>query len=131
MSDLQIRQLHQVMLPCADLERSIAFYCDVLGTGLIAEFAPSVAFFDLGGTRQLLERTDSPQPGKSSMYFTVPAIAPAGAMLRERGVSFDSELHLIHSDADGTFGAVGAQEWMAFFRDPDGNVLARAERRAS
>ena len=52
-------------------------------------------------------------------------------MLRERGVSFDSEPHLIHTDADGAFGAVGAQEWMAFFRDPDGNVLARAERRAS
>ena len=34
----------------------------------------------------------------------------------------------IDRDDDGAFGERGATEWMAFFRDPDGNVLALASR---
>lgn len=120
------------MLPCADRARSVAFYRDVLlGTRLIAEFPPQLGFFELAGIRLLLERTDAPESGESSLYFAVDAIDAACEELKQRGVSFDSEPHLIHTDAAGTFGAVGVQEWMAFFRDPDGNVLALAERCAS
>lgn len=36
---------------------------------------------------------------------------------------------LVHRDADGTFGAPGDEEWMTFFRDPDGNLLALVSRR--
>jgi methylmalonyl-CoA/ethylmalonyl-CoA epimerase len=43
-------------------------------------------------------------------------------------VEFDSAPHLIYRDGDGTFGPVGGEEWMAFFKDPDGNVLALASR---
>jgi hypothetical protein len=35
---------------------------------------------------------------------------------------------LIHKDDAGTFGAPGESEWMAFFRDPSGNMLALAAR---
>lgn len=38
------------------------------------------------------------------------------------------EPHAIHRDDAGTFGEAGATEWMAFLRDPDGNVLALASR---
>ncbi len=50
------------------------------------------------------------------------------AALRARGVAFDGEPHAIHRDDDGKFGEPGATEWMAFFTDPDGNVLALASR---
>jgi hypothetical protein len=43
-------------------------------------------------------------------------------------VAFDSEPLRIHRDESGTFGPAGSEEWMAFFRDPDGNVLAIAAR---
>jgi len=36
-----------------------------------------------------------------------------------------------HRDDTGTFGMIGIEEWMAFFKDPDGNVLALASRRAA
>ena len=36
---------------------------------------------------------------------------------------------MIHRDDTGTFGEKGGEEWMAFFRDPCGNLLAVAERR--
>lgn len=121
--------LHQVALGCADLARSVAFYRDTLGLAFIAEFDPAgLAFFRLGETRLLLERSDAPEPGSAVVYLRVGDIQAAYTNLRERGVRFDGEPHLIHRDADGTFGPPGREEWMAFFRDPDGNVLALAAR---
>ena len=38
--------------------------------------------------------------------------------LRARGVEFESAPHLIHKHDDGV------EEWMAFFPDPDGHLLA-------
>lgn len=34
-----------------------------------------------------------------------------------------------YRDALGQFGAAGEEEWMAFFRDPDGNLPALASRK--
>jgi hypothetical protein len=45
-----------------------------------------------------------------------------------RGVATDPAPHMIYRDDDGAFGAAGKEERMAFFRDSDGNVLARASR---
>jgi catechol 2,3-dioxygenase-like lactoylglutathione lyase family enzyme len=78
--------------------------------------------------RLLLDQAESPKPGGATLYFRVDDIHGAYKALRERGVVFDSEPHLIHRDESGTFGPAGSEEWMAFFRDPDGNVLAIAAR---
>jgi methylmalonyl-CoA/ethylmalonyl-CoA epimerase len=125
-SDPGIRALHQVAQRSTDLERSIAFYRDVLGLPFVAKFdPPGLAFFDLGNTRLLLEAG-----GHSAvLYFAVPDIDAAYATLLERGVTFDAVPHLVHRDDDGTFGDAGDEEWMAFLRDPDGNVVAILERR--
>ncbi len=119
--------LHQVALPSTDLERSIRFYRDHLGLHLIAEFdPPGIAFFQLGDTRLLLERHEAADPGGSVLYFWVPDIHVAYKSLRAREIVFDSPPHLIHRDDAGTFGEPGTEEWMAFFKDPDGNNLALA-----
>jgi hypothetical protein len=65
------------------------------------------------------------------LYFEVPDIDGAYSALKARGVEFDSAPHLIHRDETGTFGPAGGEEWMAFFKDPDSNVLALASRVAS
>jgi methylmalonyl-CoA/ethylmalonyl-CoA epimerase len=127
--DISVDCLHQVAIPAKDLGRSLAFYRDQLGLKLITEFpTPGLAFFQLGETRLLIERTDSPTPGGSVLYLRVEDIHAAYQALRTRGVEFDSEPHLIHRDEPGTFGPPGSEEWMAFFRDPGGNVLAIAAR---
>ena len=39
---------------------------------------------------------------------------------------FHDEPHLIHRDDTGAFRTPGEEEWMAFFSDPSGNILALA-----
>jgi methylmalonyl-CoA/ethylmalonyl-CoA epimerase len=122
--------LHQVALPSADLARSVEFYRDRLGLRLVAEFdPPGLAFFALGDTRLLLERHEVAVPGSAVLYLRVADIEAAYAALRARKLAFESTPHLIHRDEAGTFGEPGGEEWMAFFRDPDGNHLALVSRR--
>ena len=44
-------------------------------------------------------------------------------------MTFVTSPHLVHHDADGTFGAAGVGEWMTFFRDSEDNLVALVERR--
>jgi len=125
---LTVDHLRQVALPARDLERSVAFYRDLLGLDFVAKYPPGLAFFRLGRTRLLLERSDKAPAVGAVLYFEVADIGAAHDELRERGVAFDSAPHLIFRDDAGTFGAPGGEEWMAFFKDPDGNVLALASR---
>lgn len=123
---LRLGSLAQVAQPATELARSVAFYRDTLGLPLLAQFdPPGLAFFDLDGVRLMLSaiaEEASDHPG-SPLYFAVDDIDCAYRDLQVRGVTFDGEPHLIHTD-DGTLGHAGVQEWMAFFRDPDGNILA-------
>jgi methylmalonyl-CoA/ethylmalonyl-CoA epimerase len=47
--------------------------------------------------------------------------------LRADGVEIVDEPHVIFDDAEGTFGEP-ATEWMAFVRDPEGNLVGLASR---
>lgn len=124
-SAIALDRVHQIAQHSSDLDRSIAFYRDKLGARFIARFdPPGLAFFDFAGIRLLLEKGAS----SATLYFRVDDIQSACEALRSRGVSFDQEPHAIHLDDQGTFGPAGSEEWMAFFRDPDDNILALASR---
>jgi len=123
---MRVGALHQVAQRVEDLDRAVGFYRDVLGLPFVAQFPPGLAFFDLDGTRLLLERGDV----SSMLYLRVDDIRAAYEELKAKGVEFVDEPHLIHRDDDGTFGAAGEEEWMAFFRDSEGNLVALASRRA-
>lgn len=128
--DLELGPLRQVAFSTQDLRRFVAFYRDVLGLELIAEFSPpGLAFFRLGDTRLLVEQHDEGPSASAVLYFEVDAIDIAQTELERRGVTFTSQPHLIFRDDQGTFGVAGGEEWMTFFKDVDGNVLALAERR--
>ena len=122
---LSLSTIGQVAQPVADLDRSIEFYRDRLGGAFLAKFdPPGLAFFDCDGTRLLLDRAGGFQHPGSVIYFRVDDIDSACEALKSRGVTFDEDPQLIHRDDDGAFGTPGAQTWMAFFKDPDGNTLA-------
>jgi predicted enzyme related to lactoylglutathione lyase len=77
-----------------------------------------MAFFDLGGIRLYLSAEGSePQP-ESVLYLRVDDIGAAHTELTARGIEFKGAPHMIHRHPDGT------EEWMAFFKDPEGRFLA-------
>ena len=124
---VELNSIHQIAMRVTDVERAVAFYRGALGAKLIATFdPPGLAFFDFGTVRLMLSRPEGPEsdhPG-SPLYFTVEDIHAAYEELKSRGVEFIGEPHFVHRDAEGTFGTPGAETWMAFFRDPDDNLLA-------
>ena len=118
-------QLLQVAQHAADLDRAVAFYRDVLGLTLLGRFdPPGMAFFGIGTSRILLE---SAAPS-ALLYLEVPDIDAEHARLQAAGVEFQRGPHVVFHH-DGTFAPAGLQEWMAFFRDSEGNPLALVERR--
>lgn len=123
---MTVEALHQVAVHVGDMDRAVAFYRDVVGLRLVARFdPPGLAFFDLGGVRLLLEAAAP----SSLLYLRVDDVAATRDRLVAAGVTFVDEPHLIFSDAEGLFGPAGTGEWMTFFHDPEGNLVALVERR--
>ena len=118
--------LRQVAQRAVDLDRAVTFYRDVLGARLLARFdPPGLAFFDLGGVRLLLETAAPP----ALLYLHVDDVETACTALRARGVDLEAEPHMIHADEAGLFGPPGGEEWMAFLRDSEGNLVGLSSRR--
>lgn len=110
-----------------DLDRAVTFYTSVLGCELIGRFdPPGLAFLRLGQVRLLLEG-NAPS---ALIYLRVDDVRATADKLRASGVAVESEPHLIHTDAGGVFGPAGWQEWMAFIRDSEGNLIGLASRHA-
>lgn len=118
--------LQQVAQHVDDLDRAVGFYRDVLGLRLITRFdPPGLAFFDLGGPRLLLEAAAP----SALLYLRVADVIEATDRLRAAGVAIEGEPHLIHADRDGLFGTAGEEEWMAFFRDSENNLVGLSSAR--
>ncbi len=125
--DFVLEKLHQVALTATNLDLAVEFYRDILGLRFIARFdPPGLAFFHLsGGARLLLSSTAS----QAHLYFLVDDIDGAVNELKKRGVAFLHPPARVHRDDAGDFGKKGNEEWMAFFRDPSGNLIGLVERR--
>lgn len=116
--------LGQIARNTRDIRVAESFYRDVLRLPHLYTFG-HLAFFDLGGTRLMLEQNDAGPLDDSCLYFRVPDIHAAHRQLRARGIDFVDAPHLIHRHADGV------EEWMAFFRDPEQRLLAIMQQVAS
>ncbi len=118
-SQLQLSDIGQIALTINDLDKSVAFYRDVLGLKHLFSAPPGLAFFACGSIRLMLSRPETPDAERFSaaLYFKVPDIQSAHATLAGRGIAFEATPHLIAKMPDHEL-------WMAFFRDPDRNLLA-------
>jgi methylmalonyl-CoA/ethylmalonyl-CoA epimerase len=117
MPSTSIENVGQVAIRARDLEASVAFYRDALGFDFLFE-AGTLAFLSCGDVRLMLavpENDDVDHPS-STLYFRVPDLPAAYEELQGRGVTFVDEPHLIAKLPDHEL-------WMAFFRDPDGNLM--------
>jgi methylmalonyl-CoA/ethylmalonyl-CoA epimerase len=107
----------QIALTVTDIGRAIAFYRDILGMKLLFQ-VPNMGFFDCGGIRLMISGSEKPDEQYGSViYFKVPDIQQAHESLLQRGAPFEGPPHLVARMPDHEL-------WMAFFRDPDRNLLA-------
>jgi DNA-binding CsgD family transcriptional regulator/extradiol dioxygenase family protein len=113
---LTLGRVGQISRTVKDINQSQEWYGKVLGFTHLYTFG-DLAFFDCGGTRLMLTQQHEVAP-ESVLYWRVDDIVAAHEQLRKRGIEFVNAPHMIHKHTDGT------EEWMAFFKDPEGRVLA-------
>jgi methylmalonyl-CoA/ethylmalonyl-CoA epimerase len=118
----------QVAQRAEDLRRASAFYAALLGAQPTATYdPPGLVFFDLDGVRLMLEVNTT----AAMLYLSVPDIEAAVERLRGNGVPIESEPHVIFSHENDTLGPAGTDEWQAFIRDSEGNLVGLVEHRPS
>ena len=116
---LSLSRIGQIGVAVRDLTAMTAFYRDVLGLPFLFA-APGMSFFDCAGVRLMLSLPEEGGKGSehgSILYFAVADIAAAHRVLADRGAPFLGEPHVVHR-------APGMELWMAFLRDPEGNLMA-------
>jgi predicted enzyme related to lactoylglutathione lyase len=118
-ASLRLGAIGQISLLATDTQRVERFYSDTLGLPHLFTFG-DLAFFDAAGTRLYIQTKPASEWRPSSiLYFRVDDIEGTKAELERRGVAFSGAPHMIHRHAE-----TGVEEWMAFFDDSEGNVLA-------
>ncbi|MCR6655454.1 MAG: VOC family protein [Opitutus sp.] len=124
MNDAAITDLGQVALTVSDVARAKAFYRDVLGLTFLFDAGPNLAFLAAGGVRLMLTTPQGAgEVGKNSaLYFRTPAVDAMYRTAVERGATPEREPGLTAKMPDHEL-------WMAFVRDPDGNLVGLMEER--
>ena len=114
-----ISRLGQIQVRAHDVERAAKFYQEVLGLKLLFKAPPGLAFFDCGGVRMMIDHPEKPEfdHPSSILYFAVPDIQAAHAQMKQSGVRFEDEPHLIARMPDHDL-------WMTFFHDSEDNLMA-------
>jgi catechol 2,3-dioxygenase len=116
-------RIGHVHLKVADLDRSLAFYCDVLGFELMQRYGAQAAFVSAGGYHHHIglntwesRNGPPPAPGTTGLYHvailypTRAALADALRRLIDAGISLDGASDHGVSDA-------------LYLRDPDHNGI--------
>jgi DNA-binding CsgD family transcriptional regulator/catechol 2,3-dioxygenase-like lactoylglutathione lyase family enzyme len=119
-AELKLGPIGQISRQVSDIPKAVEWYTNVLGLPHLYTYG-DLAFFDCGGTRLFLtsrKEEKEGSAGQSILYFSTPNITAAHEQLVARGVTFRGAPHMIHRHASGV------EEWMAFFEDLDGQLLA-------
>jgi len=113
-------KLTQVAQRATDLDRAADFYSMLLGTPPTGRFdPPGLLFFDLDGTRLLLEGGTN----SAALYLQVASVRERIEQLRAAGVTIEAEPHVIFTHADDSLGPAGTAEWQGFIRDSEDNLV--------
>lgn len=116
----RLSRISNIILRVEDLERSLAFYRDLLGITVLGS-SESFAFLNGGGVTLALNAIGidmkANPPGLVEVVFEVDDVEATYEALSGSGVPFRLEPRVVMSD--------GGRDLMAAdFRDPDGNILS-------
>ena len=119
-------ELIQIAQHADDLDRASAWYTHLLGEPEVARFdPPGLLFFRLGPVRLLLDRAAP----TALIYLRLGDLPASVDRLRAAGTEIVTEPHVIFTHADDTLGPAGYEEWQAFVRDSEGNLVGLVEHR--
>src|SRR5262249_56583552 len=110
------RKLVQVALTSLDLERSKAFYRDLLGFKFLFEVS-NMVFYELGNLRLMVGKEAGLSPGGSVLYIDAPDIDTLSVDMERRGIRFGGPTTVVQRTDQGELK-------LREFKDPDGNPLA-------
>lgn len=118
MATKTIQKIGQIGVPVKDIGRAVQFYKDKLGLTLLFN-TDSMAFFESNGLRLMLTLPEKNEFANSSsvIYFEVKDIKESYKTLKENGVSFTDEPHVVAKMGQ-------TETWMAFFKDTEENTHA-------
>ena len=120
-------KFRQIGLHVTNLTRALDFYSNIFNMTPIAVFdPPGFAFYNLGGVRLLLD-INAP---KSSIYLQVADVREEIERLRALGVEIIDEPHIVFPDSEAIFDESG-NEWLAFIRDSEDNLIGLMSREIS
>lgn len=122
--ETKLSEIGQIAITVGDVGKALPFYRDVLGLTFLFSPAPTLAFLAAGPVRLMLS---TPQGAgavgsNSVLYFKVADIGEAYRAIVSRGATADHEPEFVAKMPDHEL-------WIAFVRDPDGNLVGLMEER--
>ena len=118
----KLSEIRQIAITVSDVSTALPFYRDILGLTFLFSPSPNLAFLAAGSVRLMLS---TPQGAgavgcNSILYFKVSDIAATYATILERGAKNERAPQLAARLPDHEL-------WLAFIRDPDGNLVGLLE----
>ncbi len=120
--ETRLSEIGQIAITVGDVAKALPFYRDVLGLTFLFSPAPTLAFLAAGPVRIMLS---TPQGAgavgsNSILYFKVAGIDAVYDAIVGRGATAEHKPALTARMPDH-------QLWIAFVRDPDGNLVGLME----
>ncbi|MGB0066166.1 MAG: VOC family protein [Terracidiphilus sp.] len=113
-------------VPIVDVERAKAFYRDTLGLRLVSEEPPFALVFDANGIMlRLVMAKQLPTAYGTILGWGVPGITATVKELNQAGVVFERFDGMMQDELGVWASPLGAK--VAWFKDPDGNLLSVTE----
>ncbi|MGD6966426.1 VOC family protein [Rossellomorea vietnamensis] len=113
-----IQRIGQIGVPVQNIGRAVEFYKEKLGLTLLFN-TDSMAFLQCSGLRLMLTLPEKEEFAKASsvIYFEVNDIKASYQQLKEKGVIFTDEPHVVAKMGQ-------TETWMTFFKDTEDNTHA-------
>jgi predicted enzyme related to lactoylglutathione lyase len=118
----KVSDIGQIAITVSDINTALPFYRDVLGLRFLFSPGPNLAFLAAGDVRIMLSTSQGAgSVGHNSiLYFKVRDLVEAHEAIVGRGATNERAPQLTAKMPDHEL-------WMAFLRDPDGNLVGLME----